>query len=111
MVRKNMVDIFEIDNIYCFKDEKIINSIEKKRYWNLSPVKLERVPLKITMGLRETSDLTPERNYPKISKQEKLTYKRDPRKPYIFSDVTIWREFFSHFWPPQKTFSHRIKQT
>ena len=64
-----MVDILDINNINCFKEEKIINTIENKRYWNLSPVKLERVPLKIPMGLHETSDLTPERNFPEISKQ------------------------------------------
>ena len=64
-----MVDILDINNIYCFKDEKIINSIEKKRYWNLSPVKLERVPLKIPMGVHETSDSTPQGDYPEIFRE------------------------------------------
>ena len=36
---------------------------------NLSPSKPERVPLKIPMGLHETSDLTPERDYPEIFKE------------------------------------------
>ena len=36
---------------------------------NLSPLKPERVPFKIPMGLHETSDLMPERDYPEIFKE------------------------------------------